>query len=97
MMARRPTAEAAIRRLAFKLLDRVETFLDENENLSSNDLDRVGGLLKDAAAVLGVRSKLDTEEQLAKIAVLVRRADADAKTDRSLVVEFGEGVEEATV
>lgn len=97
MMARRPADEATIRRLTFKLLERVEAFMDDYSVLSSTDLDRVGGILKDAAAVLGVRAKLDQEEQRAKIAVLVRRASKSDETGRALFVEFADEADEAAV
>ncbi len=81
-----------IRRTTAKMIARVETLLDGCD-LSAGELDKLAGVLKDAAALLGLRSPLDDEEQRAKIGVLLSRADGKRKDD-VLRIEFGPGVEE---
>lgn len=82
-----------IRRTTAKMIARVETLLDSCD-LSAGELDKLSGVLKDAAALLGLRSPLDDEEQRAKIGVLLARADGGAKGSGVVRIEFGEGVEE---
>lgn len=82
-----------IRRTTAKLIARVETLLDSYE-LSAGELDKLSGVLKDAAGVLGLRSPLDDEEQRAKIGVLLARADGGAKGSGVVRIEWGEEVEE---
>lgn len=81
-----------IRRTTAKMIARVETLLDGGD-LSAGELDKLAGVLKDAAALLGLRSPLDDEEQRAKIGVLLSRADGKRKDD-VLRIEFAPGVEE---
>lgn len=81
-----------IRRTTAKMIARVETLLDGCD-LSAGELDKLAGVLKDAAALLGLRSPLDDEEQRAKIGVLLSRADGKRKDD-VLRIEFAPGVEE---
>ena len=73
-----------IRRTTAKMIARVETLLDSCD-LSAGELDKLAGVLKDAAALLGLRAPLDDEEQRAKIA---------GKGPGVVRIEFGEGVEE---
>ena len=82
-----------IRRTTAKMIARVETLLDGGD-LSAGELDKLSGVLKDAAAVLGLRSPLDDEEQRAKIGVLLARADGGAKGSGVVRIEWGEDVEE---
>lgn len=82
-----------IRRTTAKMIARVETLLDSCD-LSAGELDKLSGVLKDAAALLGLRSRLDDEEQRAKIGVLLARADGSGKAPGVVRIEFGEGVEE---
>ena len=82
-----------IRRTTAKMIARVETLLDSCD-LSAGELDKLSGVLKDAAAVLGLRSLLDDEEQRAKIGVLLAKADGSGKGPGVVRIEFGEGVEE---
>ncbi len=82
-----------IRRTTAKMIAHVETLLDGCD-LSAGELDKLAGVLKDAAALLGLRSPLDDEEQRAKIGVLLARADGGAKGSGVVRIEFGEGVEE---
>ena len=82
-----------IRRTTAKMIARVETLLDGGD-LSAGELDKLSGVLKDAAAVLGLRSPLDDEEQRAKIGVLLARADGGAKGSGVVRIEWGEEVEE---
>ncbi len=83
-----------IRRITAKLVVRVESVLEEPGPLSAGELDKLAGVLKDAASVLGLRAPLDEEEQRAKIGVLLARADGGAKGSGVVRIEFGEGVEE---
>ena len=83
-----------IRRTTAKMIARVETLLDGGD-LSAGELDKLAGVLKDAAALLGLRSPLDDEEQRAKIGVLLARADGSGGKSPGVVrIEFGEGVDE---
>lgn len=82
-----------IRRTTAKMIARVETLLDGGD-LSAGELDKLSGVLKDAAAVLGLRSLLDDEEQRAKIAVMLSKADGSGKAPGVVRIEFGEGVDE---
>lgn len=82
-----------IRRTTAKMIARVETLLDSFD-LSAGELDKLSGVLKDAAALLGLRSPLDDEEQRAKIGVLLARADGSGKAPGVVRIEWGEEVEE---
>lgn len=82
-----------IRRTTAKMIARVETLLDGGD-LSAGELDKLAGVLKDAAALLGLRSPLDDEEQRAKIAVLLARADGSGKAPGVVRIEWGEEVDE---
>lgn len=82
-----------IRRTTAKMIARVETLLDSCD-LSAGELDKLSGVLKDAAAVLGLRSLLDDEEQRAKIAVMLSKADGSGKVPGVVRIEWGEGVDE---
>ncbi|MBQ6397156.1 MAG: hypothetical protein IJI06_03300 [Oscillospiraceae bacterium] len=77
-----------------KLLARTEELLDA-EVLSSADLDKLSNVIKDAAAVLGVKSTLDVREQRGKIAVLRRRAEGEDKQHGPLVIAWEGDIEEA--
>ena len=88
------TNKAAVTRVTRKLLARTEELLDA-EVLSSADLDKLSNVIKDAAAVLGVKSALDAREQRGKIAVLRRRAEGEDKQQGPLVIEWGPDIEEA--
>ncbi len=81
-----------IRRTTAKLIARVETLLDSCD-LSAGELDKLSGVLKDAAAILGLRSLLDDEEQRAKISVLLAKADGGGKAPGVVRIEWGEEVE----
>lgn len=67
----------------------------DGEPMSSADLDRLSNVIKDAAAVLGVKGALDAQEQRGKIAVLRRRAEGDDKQQGPLVIAWEDGTEEA--
>ena len=82
-----------IRRTTAKMIARVETLLDSCD-LSAGELDKLSGVLKDAAVVLGLRSPLDEEEQRAKIGVLLARADGSGKAPGVVRIEWGEEVDE---
>lgn len=82
-----------IRRTTAKMIARVETLLDSCD-LSAGELDKLSGVLKDAAALLGLRSPLDDEEQRAKIGVLLARADGSGKGPGVVRIEWGEEVDE---
>lgn len=82
-----------IRRTTAKMIARVETLLDGGD-LSAQELDKLSGVLKDAAAILGVRTLLDDEEQRAKIGVLLAKADGGGKGSGVVRIEWGEEVEE---
>lgn len=88
------TNKAAVTRVTRKLLARTEELL-EAEVLSSADLDKLSNVIKDAAAVLGVKSALDAREQRGKIAVLLRRAEGEDKQHGPLVIAWEGGTEEA--
>ena len=77
-----------------KLLQRTEELLDA-EVLSSADLDKLSNVIKDAAAVLGVKSALDAREQRGKIAVLLRRAEGEDRKNEPLEILFAPDVEDA--
>ena len=68
------TREDLIERVARKLVGRADELLDA-EFIAPADLDKLSDVIKEAAGVLGVTSALDAEEQRAKIAVLLRRAE----------------------
>lgn len=91
------TNNAAVQRTTRKLLARAEALLDDPEGfLSTADLARIAATIEDAAAVLGVRPKLDEDEQRAKIAQLLRRA-GDGKEDPSPVeVTFAPEAQDAS-
>lgn len=88
------TNKAAVLRVTRKLLKRAEELLD-GAPMSSADLDKLAGVLKDAAAVLGVKSALDAREQRGKIAVLMRRAGGEDKQQGPLVIAWEDDTEEA--
>lgn len=88
------TNKAAVSRVTRKLLQRTEEMLD-GEPMSSADLDRLSNVIKDAAAVLGVKGALDAQEQRGKIAVLRRRAEGEDKQQGPLVIAWEDGTEEA--
>ena len=88
------TNKAAVTRVTRKLLARTEELLDA-EVLSSADLDKLSNVIKDAAAVLGVKSALDAREQRGKIAVLLRRAEGEDRQHGPLVIAWEGDTEEA--
>lgn len=88
------TNKAAVTRVTRKLLQRAEELLDGSP-MSSADLDKLSNVIKDAAAVLGVKSTLDAREQRGKIAVLLRRAEGEDKQQGPLVIAWEDGTEEA--
>ena len=88
------TNKAAVTRVTRKLLQRTEEMLDGCA-LSSADLDKLSNVIKDAAAVLGVKSALDAREQRGKIAVLMRRAGGEDKQQGPLVIAWEDDTEEA--
>lgn len=88
------TNKAAVTRVTRKLLQRTEELLDA-EVLSSADLDKLSNVIKDAAAVLGVKSALDAREQRGKIAVLLRRAEGEDRQHGPLVIAWEGDTEEA--
>ena len=88
------TNKAAVTRVTRKLLQRTEELLDA-EVLSSSDLDKLSNVIKDAAAVLGVKSALDAREQRGKIAVLLRRAEGEDRQHGPLVIAWQGDTEEA--
>lgn len=90
----RAPARESVERVTAKIIERAEALLDSGELLSAGELDKIAGVLKDAASVLGLRAPLDEEEQRAKIRVLLSRADGGAKGSGVVRIEFGEGVEE---
>ena len=81
-----------IRRTTAKMIARVETLLDGGD-LSAGELDKLSGVLKDAAVVLGLRSPLDEEEQRAKISVLLAKANGSGKAPGVVRIEWGEEVD----
>ena len=85
-------AREEIRRTTAKMIARVETLLDGGD-LSAGELDKLSGVLKDAAVVLGLRSPLDDEEQRAKIGVLLARAYGSGKSPGVVRIEWGEEVD----
>ena len=84
----------SVERVTVKIVERAEALLDSGELLSAGELDKIAGVLKDAAAILGVRSLLDDEEQRAQIAVLLAKADGGKRRDDVLRIEFAPGVDE---
>lgn len=88
------TNKAAVTRVTRKLLARTEELLDA-EVLSSADLDKLSNVIKDAAAVLGVKSALDAREQRGKIAVLLRRAEGEDRKNEPVEILFAPDVEDA--
>ena len=88
------TNKAAVTRVTRMLLQRAEELLDGSP-MSSADLDKLSNVIKDAAAVLGVKSALDAREQRGKIAVLMRRAEGEDKQQGPLVIAWEDGTEEA--
>ena len=88
------TNKAAVTRVTRKLLARTEELLDA-EVLSCADLDKLSNVIKDAAAVLGVKSALDAREQRGKIAVLLRRAEGEDRQHGPLVIAWEGDTEEA--
>ena len=88
------TNTAAVTRVTRKLLQRTEELLDGSP-MSSADLDRLSNVIKDAAAVLGVKSALDAREQRGKIAVLLRRAEGEDRQQGPLVIAWEGDTEEA--
>ena len=75
-MSKREAPDALIERVTRKLIGRVDEALDA-EFIVPADLDKLSDVIKEAAGVLGVTSALDAEEQRAKIAVLLRRAETE--------------------
>ena len=88
------TNKATVQRVTRMLLQRAEELLD-GKPLSSADLDKLSNVIKDAAAVLGVKSALDAREQRGKIAVLMRRAGGEDKQQGPLVIAWEDGTEYA--
>lgn len=88
------TNKAAVYRVTRMLLQRAEELLDGSP-MSSADLDKLSNVIKDAAAVLGVKSTLDAREQRGKIAVLLRRAEGEDRQQGPLVIAWEGGTEEA--
>ena len=92
-MTENETREELIERVARKLVGRADELLDA-EFIAPADLDKLSDVIKEAAAVLGVTSALDAEEQRAKIRVLLQRA-GEGKAPEPLLITFSPEAEEA--
>lgn len=68
-----------------KLLDKVELLLDDSERVGSGSLRNLSATLRDIKEIQMIRSELDDEEQLARIANLKKQAEKDDK-DTSITV-----------
>lgn len=76
-MSKRKAVTAA-EEAAMKMIAKIEHVLDAPDlPLTPRDLSVIADALRHAAQVLGVQTTLDDEEQRAKIAVLVARADGE--------------------
>ncbi len=65
-------ARRAVERATLKILSRVEALLDEGTT-GAQELERLCNVMKGSAAVLGVRTLLDDQEQRAKIDTMLAR------------------------
>lgn len=88
------TFQSRVKGCAVKLLARVEQLLDEAPELSTVDLDRLGGVVYDAARVLGVKGAADAAEQQAKTALLIARAGG-REAAGPLEISWGEDTHDA--
>lgn len=91
-MQENETREDLIERVARKLVGRADELLDA-EFIAPADLDKLSDVIKEAAAVLGVTSALDAEEQRAKIRVLLHRAEEGGSREPVEII-FGPGVDD---
>ncbi|MBE6924417.1 MAG: hypothetical protein E7466_04165 [Ruminococcaceae bacterium] len=73
-----------LRNVADKLLGKVEGLLDEE--LDSQSMKHISGVLKDIKDIQMIRSDADMREQEARIANLQRQAEKDEKKDNKITV-----------
>lgn len=88
---------ARILTVADKLLNKIEAIVEaaELESLPAKSIRALTAAVKDLKEIQGVRSKLDDEEQEARIAKLRREAEKDENTgDGVIEVVFDAGPEE---
>lgn len=88
---------ARILTVADKLLDKIEAIVDavEGHDIPSKSIRALTAAVKDLKEIQGIRSKLDDEEQQARIDKLRREAEKDEDTgDGVIEVVFDAGPEE---
>lgn len=88
---------ARILTVADKLLDKIEAIVDavEGADIPSKSIRALTAAVKDLKEIQGIRSKLDDEEQQARIDKLRREAEKDEDTgDGVIEVVFDAGPEE---
>lgn len=72
--------------VADKLLDKLNQVLDKIDYRKTKDLKNITAALKDLKEIKGVKSAIDLKEQEARIAKLVKEAQADQKEDNEIKV-----------
>lgn len=95
--AREADRAARILTVADKLLDKIEAIVDavEGADIPSKSIRALTAAVKDLKEIQGIRSKLDDEEQQARIDKLRREAEKDEDTgDGVIEVVFDAGPEE---
>ena len=93
-MGKEPEAKRAVERTTLKIVRRVEALLD-GEKISAQELERLCNVMKGSAAVLGVRTLLDDQEQRAKIdTMLARLASEQPHAPEPITVCFEGDAEE---
>lgn len=89
---------ARILTVADKLLDKIEAIVDavEGPDIPSKSIRALTAAVKDLKEIQGIRSKLDDQEQQARIDKLRREAEKDEDNDDGGVIEvvFDAGPEE---
>ena len=68
--------------------DAVRKFQAEELMLEKGALKSLSGAIKDIKDIQSIKSKLDIEEQKARIAILKKQAEEGAMTDKSVQVQF---------
>lgn len=90
------TRAARLQTVADKLLGKVEALVEASDpmEMDTQAMKHISGVLKDIKEIQMIRSDADMAEQEARIAKLRREAETEEKKERTLVIQFAEGLEE---
>lgn len=80
--------------VADKLLDKISETIDLMDVLTSQSLKNFTSALKDLKDIKGIKSDIDLKEQEARIAKLIKEAQAEEKQDNEIKVTIECGLDE---